>query len=187
MRFLSGVAEGGEGSAALPLTRRPPERLMSRRMANLLMVAAATGVVAMVAAKMVFPSTPPAIASPLPDQAEVLDQVVTPSPQQTVNASELVTPRGPRRDYAVGLHDLRGLPLDTPPGTSLELWVAWDDAYSERPQIQKLVRSVTLVRFIDPATPEGPTVAVLSVPERSMRAVMYGDVYGSFSVALPTG
>ena len=187
MRFLSGVAEGGEGSAALPLTRRPPERLMSRRMANLLMVAAATGVVAMVAAKMVFPPTPSAIASPITDQSEALVTEVAPSPLQPESTPGPIASHGSGRDYAVGLHDLRGLPPDTAPGTALELWVAWDDAYAQGPQIQKLVKSVTLVRFIEPTTPEAPVVAVLSVPERSMRAVMYGDVYGSFSVALPTG
>jgi hypothetical protein len=187
VKFLAGVAEDGEGSAALPLTRRSPDRLMSRRMANLLTVAVVTGVVATIAAKMVFPSTPEAMASPVGDHPEVLGPTMTPSPLQTASAPDLGVSTGARRDYAVGLHDLRGLPLDTAPGTSLELWVAWDDAYAEGPQIQKLVKSVTLVRFIEAVTPEGPVVVVLSVPEKSMRAVMYGDVYGSFSVALPTG
>lgn len=187
MRFLSGVAEDGEGSAALPLTRRPSERLMSRRTSNLLAVAVVAGVMAMIAARMVFPSVSkaPVPAAAVQDRPEVYPSmsaapVVTP----TVAAEQI--PGGVRRDYAVAMPELRGLPIDTPPGTSLELWVAWDDAYAEGPQIQKLVRSVTLVRFIEPATAQGPIVAVLSIPERSMRAVMYGDVYGSFSVALPS-
>jgi hypothetical protein len=89
-------------------------------------------------------------------------------------------------EYAVSLHELRGLPPDAGLGTVLDLWVAWDAAYAEGPQIQRLVRSVTLSRLIEPVTPEGPVVAVLSVPERSVGKLMYGDLYGSLSATLPT-
>ena len=186
MKFLSGVAEDGEGSAALPLTRRP-DRLLSRRMTNLLIVALMTGVVAAAAAKMVFPSSPRVLTAAGPDETDpaLLVGPATPSP----SPHDSITPAtaGPRRDYAVGLHEIRGLPPDTARGTSLELWVAWDDAYTKRPQVQRLVRSVNLVRFIEPVTREGPVMAVLSVPESAIRAVMYGDLYGSFAAAIPTG
>lgn len=183
MRFLSGVAEDGKGSAALPLTRRP-DRLMSRRMANLLIVAGAAALIGTIAAKMVFPSTPNPVMTPAEDAP--VEIIMSADPQTTPTPIAAVTPADDRRDYAVGLHELRGLPLDASPGTRLELWVAWDRAVAEGPQMQKLVKSVTLSRFIEPVTPEGPVVVVLSVPEKAMRAVMYGDLYGSFSVALPT-
>ena len=190
MSFLSGASENGEGSAALPLTRRP-DRLMSPRVANLVWVAAAAAVVAFVAARIVFPPTSvPATAAPVISGASAPEEVYA-SAASTPSASPSVPPvaeaPGPsaRREYAVALPDLRGLPLDVAPGTPLELWVSWDDAYTEGPQIQRLVRSVTVVRYIEPVTAEGPLVVVLSVPEKSMKAVMYGDRFGSFSVALP--
>lgn len=191
MRFLSGAAEDGDGSAALPLTRRP-DRLMSRRMTNLLAVAAAAAVLAMVAARIVFPSgaigrgTVPLRVEGVSSTADSYG--VTPVPIASVGTPTPAVTTAPssRREYAVALSDLRGLPLDTAPGTPLELWVAWDEAYTDGPEIQKLVKSVTVARFLEPVTSEGPLVVVLSVPERSMRAVMYGDRFGSFSVTLPT-
>jgi hypothetical protein len=110
---------------------------------------------------------------------------VTPSPMLSMPGDTGEEERN--LEYAVGLHDLRGLPLDASPGSPIELWVAWDDAYAEGPQIQRLTKAVTFSRFIEPVTPEGPVVAVLLVPEKAMRAVMYGDVYGTFSVARPSG
>ena len=190
MKFLSGAAEGGEGSAALPLKRRP-DRFLTSRISNLLIVAIISGTVAMIAAKVLLP--PSSGIRMDRDQSE-FDQsgfetstapVVTPS--TVPSTSDQLSATIARRDYAIGLHEIRGLPPDTSPGTPLELWVAWDDAYTKRPQVQKLVRSVTLVRFIEPVTPEGPIVAVLSIPESAVRAVMYGDLYGSFSVALLRG
>ena len=184
MKFLSGAAENGEGSAALPLSRRP-DRLLSRRMSNLLIVALVAGVIATVAGKMVFPSTPRVLTTSAGD-AETPEAIYSsPSPTSAITTGAATD--SARRDYAVGLHEIRGLPPDSAPGTPLELWVAWDDAYTKSPQVQKLVRSVTLVRFIEPVTPEGPVVAVLSIPESAVRAVMYGDLYGSFAAALPTG
>lgn len=185
MKFLSGVAENGEGSAALPLTRRP-DRLMSRRMANLLAVAGAAAVLATIAAKVVFPSAPSPVMTPTDDAPVEIaiseDSSTAPTPVPTDHPISQV-----RRDYAIDLHELRGLPLDAAPGTPMELWVAWDQGIAEGPQMQRLVKTVTLSRFIEPVTHQGPMVVVLSVPEKAMRAVMYGDLYGSFSVALPTG
>ena len=125
-------------------------------------------------------------------------QTLTPITVTDVHPSPLATPSLVAHDpsaaeverhfeYAIGLHDLRGLPVDTSPGTPLELWVAWDDAYAEGPQVRRLAKGLTLVRFVEPTTSEGPMVVVLSVPQHSMRAVMYGDLYGSFSVATPIG
>ena len=184
MKFLSGAAENGEGSAALPLSRRP-DRLVSPRMTNLVLVALVAGLIATGAGKVVFPSTPRVVATSVRDDAET-PQVIYSSPSPTLSVTPAAA-ESARRDYAVGLHEIRGLPPDSSPGTPLELWVAWDDTYTKRPQVQKLVRSVTLVRFIEPMTPEGPVVAVLSIPESAVRAVMYGDLYGSFAAALPTG
>lgn len=186
MRFLSGAAEDGEGSAALPSMRRP-DRLLSHRAFNLLIVSAVAAVIGLVAARVVFPSSPKQVRPSLASLGSEVESLGNVQPSPSISAPGYATDEAPSLEYAVGLHDLRGLPLDTSPGTQLELWVAWDDAYAEGPQVQKLARSVTLSRFIEPATPEGPVVAVLLVPEKAMRAVMYGDLYGSFSVARPSG
>lgn len=185
MRFLSGVADDGEGSAALP-SRRRPDRLLSRRAFNLVLVSGVAAVIGLVAARIVFSGQTP--ASQTINPVTVTD--VQPSPLATPGllAVDPSTSEVERHfEYAIGLHDLRGLPVDTSPGTPLELWVAWDDAYAKGPQVQRLAKGLTVVRFVEPVTPEGPMVVVLSVPERAMRAVMYGDLYGSFSVAKPIG
>ena len=156
-------------------------------MFNLLVATGTAAVIGLVAARTVFPSATPSVSASTTQTAiesQIYDEPV-PSPSATYGYATAGKDR--HLEYAVGLHELRGLPLDAAPGTALELWVAWDDAYAKGPQVQKLVRSVTLSRFIEPVTPEGPIVAVLSVPEKALRAVMYGDLYGSFSVAKPAG
>jgi hypothetical protein len=78
------------------------------------------------------------------------------------------------------------LPLDIAPGTALDLWVSWDDAFTKGPQVQRLMKKASLARMIEPVTPEGPVVAVLSVPESSLGDLVYGDLFGSLAVAIPT-
>jgi hypothetical protein len=148
-------------------------------------VSAIAGVVGIGAAKLVFPARASSSHSPeAAFEAAPVESIAVPSPTSSATAEGKT---GDLLEYSIALPDLRGLPLDTPEGTQVELWVAWDDAYSQGPQVQKLVRSVTVARFIEPVINDGPVTVVLSIPRASMRAVMYGDLYGSFSVGLPTG
>ena len=193
MTFLWGAAEDDElGNAALSSSRRLPDRI-PRRLRNLVIASAVGALVAVGAAKVAFPPDRSEAGSwnhggvdagstlsygsptPMPSGVGTTPGVVAP-----------VAPGGARRQYAVGVHDLRGLPPDVMPGQKIDLWVAWDEFVSEGPQIQRLVKDVTLVRLIEPVTPDGPVVALLELPARWVADVMYGGRFGSFSVTLPS-
>ena len=107
------------------------------------------------------------------------------TPTPTVSGSPIASPpKGATREYAVELSSLLGLPPDVQPGQVLEIWVAWDPAVAKGPQIQRLLKVVTLERFVEPVTMDGPRVAVLSVPRDRIGDLMYGDIFGSLTVTL---
>ena len=93
-------------------------------------------------------------------------------------------PTGTTREYAVQVSDLLGLPPDVQPGQMMEIWVAWGPSVAKGPQIQRLMKVVTLERFVEPVTMDGPRVAVLSVPRERIGDLMYGDMFGSLTVTL---
>lgn len=153
------------------------------------MASAAGAVVAVGAAQLLFGSSPPtgwaaaspdgALTSPAPTSVVTTSPVVIPSPT-TTTAPAL-------REYALAVSELHGLPPDVQPGQQLELWVAWDREFSEGPQIQRLLKVATLARFVEPVTADGPRVAILSVPVKSVGDLMYGDLYGQISVTMSGG
>ena len=93
-------------------------------------------------------------------------------------------PKETTREYAVAVSDLLGVPPDVQPGEVMEIWVAWDPAVAKGPQIQRLLKVVTLERFVEPVTMDGPRVAVLSVPRERIGDLMYGDMFGTLTVTL---
>jgi hypothetical protein len=90
-----------------------------------------------------------------------------------------------RRTYAIGLHELAGLPPDVAPGTVLDLWVAWEPPVTEEIQVQLLLKDVVVERLIPPVLPEGPTTVLLSVAPRDISDLLYGDRYGQLSAVSP--
>ncbi|MFN2526215.1 MAG: hypothetical protein ABR505_08120 [Actinomycetota bacterium] len=89
--------------------------------------------------------------------------------------------------YAVALPALRGLAADTPPGTELKLWAAWDPPVTKQPRIQILINRVVLKAIVPPADPNAPPTALLLVPADSIPDLLYGDRYGALSVTIPEG
>lgn len=92
-----------------------------------------------------------------------------------------------RRSYAIGLHDLAGLPPDAAPGARLELWVTWEPPVTREPRLQKLIGDVVLERTIPGTVPEAPVTVLLSVPADRVGDLIYADGYGRLSVAAPPG
>jgi hypothetical protein len=90
-----------------------------------------------------------------------------------------------RRSYAIGLHELDGLPQDTVPGTMIDLWAAWDPPITPEPRFQRLMRSVIVEDIQSPVVPEGPVTVILSVPTHRIPDLLYADRYGAISVTLP--
>lgn len=90
-----------------------------------------------------------------------------------------------RRSYAIGLHDLAGLPPDAAPGARLELWVTWEPPVTREPRLQKLISDVLLERTIPGTVPEAPVTVLLSVPQDRVSDLIYADGYGKLSVVVP--
>lgn len=184
MSFLLGTAEDGSGSAALT-SKRLPDRI-PRRVRNLIVASAVGAIVAVGVAQIFFRQ---------PTKVGWSDPAEAPAPFTHASASAIPTPitsgsptppppTGTTREYAVDVSDLLGLPPDVQPGQVMEIWVAWDPAVTKGPQIQRLLKVVTLQRFVEPVTMDGPRVAVLSVPRERIGDLMYGDMFGSLTVTL---
>lgn len=88
------------------------------------------------------------------------------------------------RGYWVSVAEVDGLPESAPPGTRMELWVAWEPPVTARPRVERLVQEVTLERIAPPVTPQGPAAALLSVPAARVADVLYADRWGALSVAI---
>ena len=184
MKFLSGIAEDGSGNAALTSTRLPDR--IPRRVRNLI-VASAVGALVAFGAAQIFFRQPSRVAWQDSAEESAPFTYATPStiPTPIVSGSHTPAPsRGTTREYAVEVADLLGLPPDVHPGEVMEIWVAWNPTVAKGPQIQRLLKAVTLERFVEPVTMDGPRVAVLSVPRERIGDLMYGDMFGSLTVTL---
>ena len=183
MNSLWGATDG-DGSAAQSSMWRS-HRGTSRKVLNLGVAGVAAAIAGAVAAQVVFADPRP---GPLEEPATTIDEILvipseTPAPVPAPTVS-----RGIQRvSYAVAIYDLAGLPPDAPVGTPLELWVSWDDRYAKGPQIQRLVTDVSIERYVQPITPDGPQVVMLSVPRRQLDELLYGDRYGALSAVTRSG
>jgi hypothetical protein len=88
------------------------------------------------------------------------------------------------RSYAVPLPELHGLPPDAAPGTELELWVAWEPPITSGPKFQRLVPHLTLQRIAPPVEAGAPPTVLLAVPTSRLSDLLYGDRFGTLSVAV---
>ena len=88
--------------------------------------------------------------------------------------------------YAIPIVELQGLSPDAAPGTRLDRWIAWQPSGMDQPDARPLLEGVTLERIGPPLLPEGPHAAVLQVPMRGARRLVWGHRFGSLSVLEPT-
>ena len=182
MDSLWGAPEDGDGSAALTSTWRP-HRGISRKLINLVVAALGAAILGGFAAQIVFTEPPARRATASAQDHYVLQ--VSPTPTTSSAVPSPTAPKEKRRvSYAMALYDLAGLPPDAPIQTPLELWVAWDHRVSRNPQVQPLVSDVRIERYVQPTTPDGPRVVMLSVPRSQLDELLYGDRYGSLSAVV---
>lgn len=87
--------------------------------------------------------------------------------------------------YAIAVNELHGLPPRAAAGTVLDLWVAWEPPVTKEPKIHRLVSNVILEEIAPPLLPDGPHAALLLVKPNQLSDLLYGDRYGSLSVAIP--
>ena len=133
------------------------------------------------------PSARPApTSSPPPAVVPTPSVVSQPSPAGRVGVTGVsaTEPQTDARTYALTVSELRGLPPNASPGTELELWVAWDPPVTKEPRFQLLVRRVILEKIVPGVTAEAPATALLRIKKSEVPDVLYGDRYGSFSVAV---
>jgi hypothetical protein len=149
---------------------------ISRKTRNILLAAVVPIVVA-VGASLLWPSSPGDTAVKAPRRVDTR-VAETPAPVETAG------PVGRRKTYAMAVPELAGLSSSAVPGTRLELWVAWDPPLTKSPKIQRLLKDVILEKIVPPTVPEAPATAILSVPERAVPDLLYGDKYGSLSVTM---
>lgn len=124
-------------------------------------------------------STASGTTTDLPDAAS------TTEPPHEATFPVAPPPASNRQSYALGLHDIAGLAQDTPPGTLVDLWAAWDPPITKKPQFQLLIPSVVIEEIMPPFVPEGPVTVMLSVPAKKIGDLLYADRYGAISVTLP--
>ncbi|MCA1708722.1 MAG: hypothetical protein LC808_37750 [Actinobacteria bacterium] len=117
-------------------------------------------------------SKPSMFATPLPDASPALAGV-------SISSSN-----DDRSNYALLESDVTGLPPDAPPGTRLQLWVAWDPPVTNHPKLQLLIRDVILDRIIRGFTPEAPTTILLSIRSKDVADMLWADRYGALSVVV---
>jgi hypothetical protein len=185
--FLRGAAYDGSGSAAQSSWWRPDR--IPRRTQNLLIVVLAAGIAAFFGVRALIPAERRDWAGdmePLPPSP--VAQAVMSTPYSSISPFPEPGNSSPvgMSEYAVGLHELRGLPADVSSGTQLQIWVAWDPVVTEKPQVQRLLADATFVRWIEPFTQDAPMIAVLSVPNKKIATLIYGELYGQLGVTLPT-
>jgi hypothetical protein len=87
------------------------------------------------------------------------------------------------RAYALAFEELTGLPRDVPPGTRIDLWVAWDPPVTKGPRLQRLLTNLTVEKMAPGVTP-GTDSVILAVPEKRVARLLYGDRYGELSATM---
>jgi hypothetical protein len=170
-------------SFGLNNSARAIDSVMSRKTRNLLLAAIVPIAVVFIGVKLLLPSTTQGDASIPPRHEE--KAVPSPSPESAAEPTPAPEDAGGNtKSYAIPVPELAGLPSDAPPGTRLELWVAWDPPITKTPKIQRLLKDVTLEKIVPPVVPEAPATAILSLPDRAVPDLLYGDKYGSLSVTM---
>ena len=84
--------------------------------------------------------------------------------------------------YAIATTELLGLAPDAGPGTRLDLWVATQPPVTPKEDVLPLLEDALLLEIVPPSTPEGPSAAILQVPLRHARKLMWADRFGSLNV-----
>jgi hypothetical protein len=152
--------------------------ILSRRVRNLVL-AAAVPIVAVVVVVAIWPS-----AGDLSPSSRSVMRRVFPEPEVPTPGQSPTIQRPDLRSYAVSANELQGLPFDSPPGTRIELWVAWEPPITDKPRVHLLVSGVVLEKIAPPTIPDGPHTAVLLVPPKRIPDVIYGDLYGRLSAVV---
>lgn len=102
----------------------------------------------------------------------------SPSPVPTTSR-----PTG-RAGYWVDIAEVSGLSPQTPIGTSLDLWVAWDPPLTKQPEIRHLLDDVVVEQIAQPITAGDPTGVLLSLDRQDRDALLWADRYGSLSATI---
>ena len=151
---------------------------MSRRALNLIAVAGAVAAfVWVVSGSLIQGSDAAPATTVVVDPTSVPSSTPSPSSKAELDQKEW-------RGYALAMPEVDGLPADLHMGDRLEIWVAWDPPVVPKATVERLIDRVIYERTIPPTIPGEAPVAVVLVPEGKVDELMWGDRYGSLSVAM---
>lgn len=125
---------------------------------------------------------------PRQDEVPASNPVNLPAVEMTPEATPPATPmlrpnKGVRLySYSIPTAELLGLAPDAAPGTRLDLWVAVQPPIYKKAEVLPLIEGAVLAEVIPPQLPDGPFSAILQVPLRHVRELMWADRFGSISV-----
>jgi hypothetical protein len=161
---------------------------MPRRVRSLLLIAVVPAIIVGIV-WMVVPADVGSDVTASPATKPLSPSPGAPSggPTPSEASSHLAPVTKDRRNYAMAVPDLDGLPAEVTPGTKVELWVAWDPPITKEPRVQRLMGDVLIEEVIPPLIPEAPATAILSVPTKGVPDLLFGDRYGALSVTMLPG
>ncbi len=81
----------------------------------------------------------------------------------------------------MALPEIHGLSPNAASGTRLDVYVTWRPPVTRRPQVQLLLRRVTLETIVPPLTADGPATALLSVKNDEVGDLLYADRFGTLA------
>lgn len=148
---------------------------MSRRVRNLAIAAAAPLAALFLIWSMIDSEAPS--ASPDSPASELAASTASDNPSIAPEADPS------RRLYSIALYRLNGLSPTALPGSSLEIWVSWSEKVLDEPKLQRLIPRVTLERIEPGPSPEAPSIVTLSVPEKEIPTLIWGELFGELAVA----
>ena len=122
-----------------------------------------------------------AVAPDVPDSSELSQPVEDVGPE-TVPLDSAA--ENDFRGYALPLTEVRGLSPETPGGTRVELWVAWDPPITKQPRVQRLLSGAIVETMVPAAVPEGPVTVQLLIPVKDFPDFVFAHRYGSLSAAV---
>ena len=113
------------------------------------------------------------------------DHVAPSSPAEGApNAAALDPHAEGFRGYALPLAEVRGLSPETPMGSRVELWVAWEPPITKEARVQRLLRGAVVEQIVPPTVPEGPVTVELLIPVNDLPDFIFAQRYGSLSAAV---
>jgi hypothetical protein len=92
-----------------------------------------------------------------------------------------------RATYWIGAHEIEGVVPELAPGTRVEVWVTWEPPLVKQPVVEKLIRDAYIAAILPSTMIEGTLDVGLSLNDRDISAMTYGERFGSLNLIVLNG